>query len=64
MQNDELLAERERRATRKRAVAIQRAMATIELALSDLPAVDRTVVLLTKLEEDNQAHRPGAASRI
>jgi hypothetical protein len=57
MQNADLLAERERRAVRKRADAIRRAMATIELALSDLPEIDRTLVLLTKLKEDNQTHR-------
>jgi hypothetical protein len=57
MQNADLLAERERRSVRKRSTAIQRAIATIELALSDLAPLDRTLVLLKALEEDNQIHR-------
>lgn len=57
MQNADLLAERERRSIRKRSDAMHRAIATIELALSDLAPTDRTLVLIKALEEDNLIHR-------
>jgi hypothetical protein len=64
MLNDDLLAERERRGARKKADTINRAKAAIELALSDLSELDRTIVLLTALKEDNgQARIRQAASR-
>jgi hypothetical protein len=62
---NEQLAEHERRAARKRAVAIQRAKAAIELALADLSELDRTLVLFTALKEDNgQARIRAEASQL
>lgn len=55
--NNEQIAERERRGARKKADAIQRAVAAIELAVSDLSALDRTLVLLAALKADNGQKR-------
>jgi hypothetical protein len=64
MQNDELLAERERRAARKRADSAELALRQVRLAVRDLPPTYRTLVLVKALEEDNQGHRLAEASRF
>jgi hypothetical protein len=57
MPENETEAARERRALRSRADRMKRAAAGVYLSIGDLPPLDRTIVLLEALQEENNRAR-------